>query len=275
LAVERFDLVLSLDKDPWSTSVATRVDARERRGFGRDEDGSLVPLHPEAQYAYDLGLSDRLKFFENRRTYQDVTFEVCGLPWSGQEYDVPAVRERRATGRAVLERLDMAGGGGPLVGLNTGAGGVFANKAWTLEGYVELAKALRADGARVLLLGGPDEAARHRTLAERSGGAAVDGGVHALADFAGLVGCCELVVTGDTLGMHLALAGGVPVLVLFGSTCPQEIELYGRGEKIVPPIDCHPCYRRRCDLSPNCQDRIPAAEVLAAARRLLAGRGNR
>lgn len=272
LGAERFDLLLSLDKDPYSTALAMRVDAVERRGFGRDANGSLVPLHPSAAYAYDLGLSDRLKFHENTRTYQDVTFEVCGLTWRRQEYDVPAVRDRAAAGRDLLRAAGVPERGGPLVGLNTGAGGVFANKAWTIEGYAELARALARDGARVALLGGPDDAERNRAIGTRAGGAALPTGEHSLADFAGLVACCDLVVTGDTLGMHLAIAARVPVIVLFGSTCAVEIELYGRGEKIVTPIECHPCYRRTCDIHPSCQELIPVPAVLEAARRVLAAR---
>ncbi len=266
LGAERFDLVLSLDKDPYPTSLAMRVAAGERRGFGRDERGSLVPLHESARYAYDLGLSDRMKFHENDRTYQDMIFEVAGLSWNGQEYDVPAAATRVDAGREILAaRLP---GDGPIVGLNTGAGGVFANKAWTESGYVELAGRLREEGVRVALLGGPEEADRNGRIAAAVPGA-METGIHPLPDFAGLVAACDAIVTGDTLGMHLAIAARVPVVVLFGSTCAQEIELYGRGEKIVTPIDCHPCYRRSCDIAPSCQDLIRPGSVLDAVRRTL------
>jgi heptosyltransferase-2 len=272
LATERFDLVLSIDKDPYPTALATRVAAAETRGFGRDAHGSLVPLHPSAATAYDLGLSDRLKFHENEKTYQEITFELCGLPWSGQEYDVPAATERRADGHAVLRAAGVSAEGGPIVGLNTGAGRVFANKAWTETAYAELARRLAAAGSRVALLGGPDETAKNARIAAAALGACVDTGTgHSLPEFAGVVSACDLVVTGDTLGMHLAIAAGVPVVVLFGSTCPQEIELYGRGEKIVPPVDCHPCYRRECDIRPSCQESISVERVLEAVQRVLEG----
>jgi heptosyltransferase-2 len=170
LGAERFDLVLSLDKDRYSTALATRTEALERRGFGRDEHGALVPLHPSARYAYDLGLSDELKFRQNRKTYQEIVFEMCGLRWNGHEYDVPSLRDARDAGRA---RLAAAGvdGKGPIVGCNTGAGRAFANKAWTPEGYAELAKRLSAEGARVALLGGPDETERNARIERLSGGA--------------------------------------------------------------------------------------------------------
>ncbi|MEZ5065664.1 MAG: glycosyltransferase family 9 protein [bacterium] len=264
---ERFDLVLSLDKDPYPTALASRVHATEHRGFGRDERGALVPLHPSARHAWDLGLSDRLKFFENERTYQDLIFEVAGLAWTGQEYDLPSVDANRDSGRRLLREL--VGDDGPIVGFNTGAGGVFANKAWTVDGYAALAAQLAGEGVRVGLLGGPAERDRNRAIAEASRGAARDTGIHSLPGFAGIVAACDAVVTGDTLGMHLAIAAGVPAVVLFGSTCAQEIELYGRGEKIVTPIDCHPCYRRTCDIAPSCQDLIRPETVLAAVRRSL------
>lgn len=271
LAAESFDLVLSVDKDPYPTALATRLRAGEKRGFGRDAGGALVPLHASARYAYDLGLSDRLKFHENRKTYQEITAELCGLPWGGEEYDVPAVAAARGAGEQALRAAGVPAEGGPLVGLNTGAGGVFANKAWTEDGYAELARRLAAEGCRVALLGGADEGARNARIAALAGGAAIDAGRHPLREFAGVVAGCDLVVTGDTLGMHLAIAARVPVVVLFGSTCPQEIELYGRGEKVVTDIECHPCYRRACDIHPSCQERIAPGTVHAAVQRALAG----
>ena len=43
----------------------------------------------------------------------------------------------------------------------------------------------------------------------------------------------DVVVCSDTLGMHLAIALKKKIVVLFGPTCPQEIDLYGRGVKAL------------------------------------------
>jgi len=56
----------------------------------------------------------------------------------------------------------------------------------------------------------------------------------------------DLVVTSDTLGMHLAVALKKPVIALFGPTCPQEIDLYGRGTKLFQGAACSPCYKQTC-----------------------------
>lgn len=272
LEVEKFDLLLSLDKDAYSTALAMKIDAAERRGFGRDRFGALIPIHPQSRYAYDLGLLDDLKFHQNQKTYQQIIFEMCGLEWRGEEYDLPGFDRDAQDESWKRTQLSAAGvhANGPVVGLNTGAGGVFANKAWTTVGYAELAKRLATLGCTVVLLGGSSESAKNQKIATLAKGVATDTGGHrSLAEFAHLVGACDLVVTGDTLGMHLAIAAQVPVIVLFGSTCPQEIELYGRGEKVVTPISCHPCYRKTCDISPSCQDLITVDIVQEACTRAL------
>ena len=67
-----------------------------------------------------------------------------------------------------------------------------------------------------------------------------------------------------------ASARRVPAVVLFGPTSAAEIELYGRGSKIVPPgLDCLCCYLPRCDRVPHCQALIEPGVVLDAVRRWL------
>nr|EES51602.1 MAG: probable glycosyl transferase, family 9 [Leptospirillum ferrodiazotrophum] len=69
--------------------------------------------------------------------------------------------------------------------------------------------------------------------------------------------------------MHVALATGRPVVAIFGSTQPHEIELFDRGEKIVTPLSCAPCYRRSCDIHPSCMEVIDARQVYEAVARQL------
>ena len=62
------------------------------------------------------------------------------------------------------------------------------------------------------------------------------------------------------------------MVVLFGPTSAAEIELYGRGEKILPPdLDCLGCYLPICDVTPHCQARILPEVVEEAVLRLMAG----
>jgi ADP-heptose:LPS heptosyltransferase len=87
--------------------------------------------------------------------------------------------------------------------------------------------------------------------------------------FAGLVGECDVIVTGDTLAMHIALALERRAVVLFGPTSAPEIDLYGLGEKVVPDMSCLSCYKMTCDFVPNCMDLISTDMVSAAVERQL------
>jgi ADP-heptose:LPS heptosyltransferase len=158
-----------------------------------------------------------------------------------------------------------------VVGLNTGAGAVFANKAWTEEGFLELIRKLKKETrTKIFLLGGPAERERNRRILKKAKAAAIDTGCdNTLGQFAALVQLCDVVVTGDTTALHLAIGLKKNVVALFGPTCAQEIELYGRGEKIVSSVSCAPCYRRRCEVSPTCMEAISAGEVMKKIKGLI------
>jgi len=269
LGAERFDEVWCLDKEPAATGLAARVAADTRRGFLLGPHGNLVPADADAEYAFRLGIDDELKFRVNQRTHQEITFEMVGLPWRRQPYrlEVPPAAVARAGERWADCGLEP---GERVIGLNVGAGEAFAHKDWRVDGFAELADRVRAElGLRVALLGGPDDRPRVDAVAKRVPDALDPGAAPSILEFAALLGGCAAVVSGDTLAMHLALARAVPVVAIFGSTCPQEIELYDRGERVVPAIACHPCYRRRCDLDPSCADAVSAEQVFQALLRVL------
>ncbi len=271
---ETFDQVCCFDKDPKATALAMEVQAQERIGFGMSQHGNAMPLNPNSEYAFSLGIDDTLKFRVNRKTYQEMVFECAGLPYpEPQEYLLPDLSSEIARGREHLDRLGIRPGD-VTVGLNTGAADLFATKKWTEEGYAGLADLLAERvGARVLLLGGPAEADRNARIAAMAARPLFNAGAHhPVRDFAGIIGNLDLVVTGDTLAMHIAIGLRVPVLVIFGSTCHQEIDLYGRGGKIVSDFECSPCYRSTCPKEVSCMQAIPAAAVYEAAARILVNR---
>jgi ADP-heptose:LPS heptosyltransferase len=70
--------------------------------------------------------------------------------------------------------------------------------------------------------------------------------------------------------MHIALAVGCRVVVLFGPTSHTEIELFGLGEKVIPDLPCLACYNKICGVTPNCMDMISVDMVKQAIIRQLA-----
>jgi len=270
LEFEAFDLILGLEKETRGAALVSKIKATEKRGFGLGENGNIFPLNPASEYAFFLGLSDDLKFYRNEKTYPELIFEIAEIEYRRDEYLLSLGEEDLAFANQFAKKARLKKGEA-VIGLNTGAGDVFANKAWTLEGYVKLIRALKKrPKTRLLLLGGPKEKDRNREILEKARGAVIDGKCdNTLGEFAALINRCDLVVTGDTTALHLAIGLRKKIVALFGPTCAQEIDLYGRGEKIVSSLSCAPCYRRSCSQSPNCMEAVSAEEVLENARKLL------
>jgi heptosyltransferase-2 len=271
LKLESFDIVICLDKEEEATALATELEAKRKIGFGLDKKtGKLAPLNKESLYAYKLGICDELKFRKNRKTYPEIIFEMAGLKYRNDEYILNIEAKDKAYARGLISRLGL-NSRALIIGLNTGAGNRFANKAWTESGFVQLIRLIRTrTRALPLLLGGPQETRRNAGILLKSSGLAYEAGCnHSLGQFAAIVDCCALVVSGDTTAMHIAIALKKKVVALFGSTCSQEIELYGRGKKIFPDIKCRPCYKRECARRINCMNSIRPDEVFQAIKSLL------
>ena len=102
------------------------------------------PLNRATEYAYLLGLSDELKFFRNKKTYPELIFEIADLDYQQDEYLLGLSPEDITFAENFAKRIGLKKGEG-VVGLNTGAGDVFANKAWTVEGYIQLISQLKKE----------------------------------------------------------------------------------------------------------------------------------
>ena len=261
LRARRFDVVLCVDKDRAAGGLARSLQATEKRGFGIDERGAIVPFNAEAQTLYDLGLDDEAKFRGNQRSEPVLLGEALGLPYAGEPY-VLHLSPAELAGRGPRRR----------VGFNTGCSPLYPYKKLPLDAQAAAIEALSLDEP-VLLLGGPEDTERNEALAARLGPR-----VELTPTRSGLrhgaveVSRCDVVVTGDSLGMHLAIALGVHVVAWFGPTCPQEIELFGRGVKLLGEVGCAPCWKRTCDETPKCFDRVPPALIAEATHDALSSR---
>lgn len=264
LRARRFDLLLNVDKSPVSGGLAMVVEAAEKRGFGLDPGGAIVPLNPSARYLYDTGLDDDLKFRRNTRTEPEMLAEALGFPYHRDEYVL------------VLAEHERAPGPRRKVGFNTGCSPGYPYKKLPLHVQEEAIRRLAIHlGEPVLLLGGPEDEGRNAALAAALGPLAerTPTGL-GLRRGAAEVDRCEVVVTGDSLGMHIAIALKKHVVAWFGVTCPQEIELYGRGVKLLADVTCSPCWRSTCDNEPKCFDRVPVDWIVSATLECLDARAS-
>ena len=269
LQTRTFDRVINLDAGKISAALARMANAKQKDGFVFDARGYVQATNPAARKWLEMGVFDDLKR-QGTRTYQEIMLEIIGCSGAEHRYVLELSEDERARGRAHLERLgvDLSR---PVIGLNTGAGQRWQLKQWREEGYLELVERLaKRHEAQFVLLGGPEERERHRRLMAGSKTPLIDTGCdNTVRHFAAFVAACHVVVAGDTLAMHLALALKRRAVILFGPTSSAEIEMYGLGEKVVPQMDCLVCYKPTCDFVPNCMDLVSTTMVEAAVERQL------
>lgn len=269
LQVENYDLVINLDAAPKSARLAEAARGKVKKGFGYNQRGYVYPFNEEARTWFEMGVFDDIKR-ENRRTYQEITLDICGLKPKRYDIILNLTEGEKEFGRRFAEKNSISRDR-PVIGFNTGAGSRWKKKKWTLEGYLELFRLLADDlSPTILLFGGPLEVKRNRYLIANSPCRLIDAGCdNTLREFASIVDICDVVVTGDTLALHVAVALKKKVVALFGPTSSYEIDLYGRGKKIIAEKECLCCYRLDCDVEPDCMTSIRAESVMNAIRDVL------
>jgi len=289
LSAERWTRVISLDDERPLCALASALDTEKLSGAHLDASGERA-YTPDVAAWFDMGLlstfgkeaADRMKI-ANTKSHPQIYAEMLGIPMGKPALHLPEAS--RAFGRSFVESHALHANG-PLIGLNTGAGGRWVSKQLSVERTVELATALheRLGGrATFLVMGGEAEVARNREIvAGLSRSAArlhfVDAGsANALLDFAALVAECDLLVSSDSLALHMAIAQDVRVVAFFAPTSAAEIELYGLGEKIASTAPDYCSYKPDADNSTITVERLCAAVVrqLSASVPSRAGRAGR
>lgn len=227
-----FDRVINLNEEREAVELVKNLRYKKFTGIYSESGTTLYT--PDCASWLDMSLiskhgketADRLKR-ENKSSVAQLYVEIAGGKWDGHEYDL---------GVEPLNNGETKG----TIGLINVETGKWANKLW--YGYDELAEKLRAEGYNVKYLG------MRRSIREH-----IDD-----------INKCEMVVSGDTLGMHVALALKKKAVALFNCTPPQEIHEYGRLKKVVSPL----CWKFMFDkeYNPDAMTAITVDEVYSAVK---------
>jgi heptosyltransferase-2 len=273
LALTGKEWILSLDDELGPCRLATRLQAcggARLSGAYEDEDGQRV-YTDDTEAWFGMGLLSRAGRVEadkrkqqNERTHGQLFASMLGIE--------PG-RPRLVLSEALVqEARTRLGGPGALIGLNTGAGGRWITKGLDVQRSVELARQLHSalgPGVRFLVLGGVLEAERNgrmlELLGEIGGLEVLDGGTdNGLLEFAAQVACCDVLVSSDSLALHMAVALERPVVAFFAPTSGAEVDLFGRGRSIRSTSSDYCSYRPEADNSSITPERLCSAvqEVL-------------
>jgi len=210
-----------------------------------------------------LGMDDHLKFKVNQRTGQDYLAETFELDYQRDEYVFHLTDEEKRFAEEYKKEVGITDED-EIIAFNTGCSNLYPNKKMTLEQHaVLIERFLSYNRFKIMLLGGPEDTERNAILEEQFKGKIINTptnmGVRKGACFESIP---HVVITGDSFGMHLAIALKKYVIAWFGLSCWTEIDLYDRGVKLYPEgLACAPCWKKVCPYNLECIQMIDLERI--------------
>jgi len=250
----KFDVVMNVDKSQRSCAFTMGAKAKEKLGFGLNENGVIVPLNSEALENYILGLDDNVKFRVNQKPASQIVCETLKLKYKRDEYMLDLTSEEAAFCLAYKEEQGIRDED-VVVGFNTGCSTLYPNKKMSVGQHVDLINRLSSiPRLRLVLVGGDEDTHRNAEIARQVGRKVINTPTtEGLRRGLCYINICDVIISGDSFGMHAAIGLKKYVIVWFGVSCWTEVDLLGRGEKLIPEgLECSPCWKHECPYNLEC-----------------------
>jgi heptosyltransferase-2 len=255
----RFDLGICLP-DSFSSALLLRVaGVGERIGYGTQGRGWLL----------DRAVPPPVGWVPRERHVLDLV-AAAGAPARGSHLELFTTADEEAAADRLLAEADIPDGAS-LALLAPGAS-FGPSKLWPASSFARVGSALAGAGARVVVVGAPDEVdLARRVAAAMDPPPAVLAGRLDLGSLKAVVRRARVLVCNDAGARHVAVAFGVPAVVLFGPTSLAKTAWNLAGvTPLSADVPCRPCYRRVCPIDHRCMTRIAAESVVEAALAALA-----
>ena len=227
LSQEEFDVLINLEIPPSATQLANITNAKEKLGYLFSKDGHPKAFNKGAEEYLEIAFSNYLNK-NTKKTYQELIFNAINIPYNKQPYCFkPKINQsyiKEFKNKNNLKETDK------IIGINIGSAPRFPSKAWSLEKVKELIKELNKK-YKVILLGGPNEIQLLPKLKEIK--TITNDFNNILEEFVSILSICNLIITGDSLALHLSITLNKPTIALFFTTPPWQIENYNFLKKIT------------------------------------------
>ena len=250
-----YDLVINLDDDNEACKLASEIDHKEIIGAYLDN-GKRAYTQNSSSW-FDMGLiskfgkekADELKD-KNNKTYQEIMYNISGLKYNKQEPILKLSNKELEFGKKFAEKNDIKSND-VVIGINTGAGGRWQDKKLSIEETAELIgrlnNKLENKNTKILLFGGPEEKERNKKIKKLAKAEIIDAGCgNSLMEFASLVNLCNILITSDSLALHIGTVLKKKIVSFYYPTSAAEIETYGRGIKIIGKGKDYCSYKTKC-----------------------------
>ena len=194
LRAERFDTVINLEKVAGICAFADSLTAWRRYGFRFDPDSGTAQAYDGSHHVLEMCMNEKEKL-SNKKYWEDFLFEMVGGKWNGE---IPVIGYKPES----KEVFD--------IGFNFNVGDKWPIKAWPMEYWKEL-----------------------EALIGKKYSVSWQQGLKSIEEYIEWVNSCKLLVTNDSLGLHIAHALDKRIVALFGPTLSNEVYVK-RGVKLLP-----------------------------------------
>jgi len=254
-----FDLGLCLP-DSFSSALQLRI-AGVAHVVGYAGTGRGPLLHQAVEPAW--GASPRA--FVARERHVLGLVEAVGAAALGTQLELFVTPEEECRAERVLAQCSGEAEA-PLAAIAPGAS-YGPSKLWPAESFARVGDALADAGAQVVLLGAPSEAALVARVRAAMRSSAIElTAPGSLGVLKAVLRRSRVLVCNDAGARHVAVAFGVPCVVIFGPTSLEKTNLnLGRVTALSADVECRPCYQRTCPIDHRCMTRVEPERVIAAA----------
>jgi len=262
----RYDYVINLEEDLDLGRFTTSLRPKFVFGCWFDQHHGLTYSKTSASW-FDMSLSsrlgkekaDRLKA-QNQKSFPNMICDALGISVARPSLDL---LDHEKVASLELKKT-LSSGTKPLLGINANAGARWKYKSLPLDQTIKLIELifLHHSPINIALLGGLSEFQFNTMVSqyflEQVFVIPPDPSPRV---FAANVNACDIVLSSDSLCLHLATALHKPVISFFGPTSSAEIDVFGLGSKVTTPLECRCCYKNDCDFDPNCMDTLSLEQL--------------
>jgi ADP-heptose:LPS heptosyltransferase len=258
----QYDLAINFEPDVRSNLLLAASGAAWTAGYRSGGGGALLDVALD----YETGAHTT----DNARRLVSTIFGRTPPPRDAPAFIVPSEAHDNAS------RL-LAGAREPLIGVHISGGR--AIKQWPPERFADVAHRLvETLGATIVLTGSVDDRSLVDSVTRMLPAEhVIDVAGHLdLLTLAAVLERLDLLITGDTGPMHLAVGVNTPVVAVFGPSAPVRYAPRGPSDRVVRvDLPCSPCNRirlppARCvGHTPDCLASISADRVFTAALSVL------
>lgn len=252
----KFDYCLNMSSSAYTALLLNLIGIGRNGGWTADDDG------------YRRIESDWAKLFATSVYHQNRQYNSLNLVdvfrCSADVEQHPnnlLIKIEENAQQSVKKMLSEAGfnNKGPLLAIQAGASQ--EKRQWSSQRFIQYIRQLLSDlDARIVLTGTSKEMHIIDPIVTelKSPNVFVAAGKTSIPQLAALLSECDLLVTGDTGPMHIAVAAGTPVIAMFlASAYGYETGPYGTGNIVLQPvIGCGPCNPNKPCSTTECHDLI-------------------